>query len=96
MNSSAPTINTGQAVATNFDVREQAFGENEKGIPIAGNYSYPNGSTGNAIGEYISIPQSGKYVVIVEDGQLSFVAAPTEGLQLFNNSLEWTQTESCD
>jgi hypothetical protein len=96
MNSPAPTVNTGQAVATNFDVKEKKFTGNQKGIPIAGNYAYPNGSTGSAIGEYINIPQSGEYVVTVQNGQLSFVAVPTEGLQLFNNSLGWTQTESCD
>jgi hypothetical protein len=74
MNSSAPTINTGQAVATNFDVKEQAFEENEKGIPIAGKYSYPNGSTGNAIGEYKIPPSTGTHVLGSINGVIQWIA----------------------
>jgi hypothetical protein len=116
MKSNAPIINSGQAVATNFDVREQKFNGNEKGIPIAGEYSGVRGWSGSAIGEYkiapssgngifqsasgepewLQIPQSGNYVVTVQGGQIVFVSAPQGGLQVFNNSLGWTQTEACE
>ena len=116
MKANAPTINTGQAVATNFDVKEQKFNENQYGIPIAGNYTGSNGWNGSAIGEYkiapqngnglfestsgtpgwLSIPQSGNYVVTVQNGQIQFVLAPDGDLELFNNSLGWTPTEACD
>jgi hypothetical protein len=116
MNTQAPSVNTSQSIGVNFDVKEQAFTGNEKGIPIAGRYSYPNGGMRNAIGEYLippaqgnsilrsvngviswlPIPSGSKYVVTVQNGQLSFVAAPDTNLQLFNNSLGWTATETCD
>jgi hypothetical protein len=43
-----------------------------------------------------SIPASGKYVVTIQNGQIQFVAAPEGDLQVFNNNLGWTPTESCD
>jgi|LauGreDrversion4_2_1035121.scaffolds.fasta_scaffold168270_3 hypothetical protein len=75
----------------NFDVKEQAFSENEKGIPIAGNYGGRS-----AIGEYINLPKGGSYIVAVVDGSLSFIEAPSGGLKLLNNSLEWTDTQDCE
>jgi hypothetical protein len=74
MNSSAPTINTGQAVATNFDVKEQKFNGTEKGIPVAGNYSGESGWGGSAIGEYKIPPQTGTYVLGSVNGNIRWIA----------------------
>lgn len=75
----------------NFDVKEQAFSGDEKGIPIAGNYGGRS-----AIGEYINLPKGGNYIVAVVNGSLSFIEAPSGGLQLLNNSLQWTDTQDCE
>lgn len=108
--------NSATASGVNFDVKEQDFNGNEKGIPIAGKYPYPKGGDGNAIGEYkippqtgqslfnsqngnidwFAIPQEGRYVVTVQNGSIQFVAAPDGDLQIFNNNLGWTPTESCE
>lgn len=45
---------------------------------------------------FTGIPTSGKYVVTIQDGQIQFVLAPEGDLQVFNNNLGWTPTESCD
>lgn len=115
MNSPSQGTNQGIGIAYNFDVKEQAFSGNQKGVPIAGRYAGQGGEV-NAIGEYINIPEnnrhfavadqgnlaftsiptSGKYVVTIQDGQIQFVQAPDGELQLFNNNLGWTSTESCD
>jgi hypothetical protein len=116
MNTGAPTINLGNTLSVNFDVKEQLFTGNQKGIPIAGNYTGVSGWSGSAIGEYktapqsgnglfesisgtpgwLSIPQGGNYIVTVQNGQITFVQAPSGNLQVFNNNLGWTQTEACD
>jgi hypothetical protein len=74
MNSPAPTVNTGQSVATNFDVKEQKFNGNEKGIPIAGNYTGAAGWNGSAIGEYKIPPSSGTYVLGSVNGNIQWIA----------------------
>jgi hypothetical protein len=45
---------------------------------------------------FSAVPTGGKYIVTVQDGQISFVLAPPGQLKLLNNSLEWTETESCE
>jgi hypothetical protein len=74
MNSNAPIINSGQAVATNFDVKEQKFNGTEKGIPVAGDYSGVNGWKGSAIGEYKIPPQSGTFVLGSINGAIQWIA----------------------
>jgi hypothetical protein len=46
--------------------------------------------------EFVSPPNNGNYVVVVRNGILGFVQANSGSLQLFNNSLGWTDTESCE
>jgi hypothetical protein len=74
MKSNAPTINTGNAVATNFDVKEQNFSGSQKGIPIAGRYSGAGGWSGSAIGEYKIPPQSGTFVLGSINGAIQWIA----------------------
>jgi hypothetical protein len=74
MKANAPIINSGQAVATNFDVKEQKFNGDQKGIPIAGDYSGVSGWKGSAIGEYKIPPQSGTYVLGSVNGNIQWIA----------------------
>jgi hypothetical protein len=74
MKANAPIINSGQAVATNFDVKEQKFTGNQKGVPIAGNYSGVSGWSGSAIGEYKIPPQSGTFVLGSINGAIQWIA----------------------
>ena len=71
---SIPQANNPSNSPINFDVKEQDFGEDEKGIPVAGKYPYPNGSTGNAIGEYLIPPNSGTYVLGSVNGAIQWIA----------------------
>lgn len=48
------------------------------------------------ISKYTKIPTTGDYIVVVRSGVLNFIAAPSDGLQLFNNSLGWTPTQECE
>lgn len=70
--SPAQNISTGQPV--NFDVKEQQFGDDEYGIPVAGKYPYPNGTSGSAIGEYKIPPSSGTYVLGAINGVIQWIA----------------------
>lgn len=45
---------------------------------------------------FSAVPTSGNYIVTVQNGQISFVLAPPGQLKLLNNSLGWTDTESCE
>ena len=53
----------------NFDVKEQAFSGDEKGIPIAGYYE-----NRSAIGEYKIPPSSGTYVLGSVNGAIQWIA----------------------
>jgi hypothetical protein len=43
-----------------------------------------------------SVPPNGNYIIAVVNGSITFIEAPPGDLQVLNNSLEWTGTESCD
>lgn len=69
-------------------------------VPSGGEYSLisKNGTLQFATREITGFPQpptSGKYIVVVIDGQIQYVQANQGPLQLFNNDLTWTNTESC-
>lgn len=70
----AQSQNSATGSGVNFDVKEQSFGENEKGIPVAGRYPYPRGGGGSAIGEYLIPPNSGTYVLGSVNGSLQWIA----------------------
>jgi hypothetical protein len=74
MNTGAPTINLGNTLGVNFDVKEQLFNGNQKGVPIAGNYTGVAGWSGSAIGEYKIPPQSGTYVLGSINGNIQWIA----------------------
>ena len=42
-----------------------------------------------------ALPTSGKYIITIENGSISFLQAPPGDLKLLNNSLGWTATENC-
>lgn len=48
------------------------------------------------ISKYTKFPTGGNYIVVIRGGELGFVEAPAEGLQLLNNSLAWTATQDCE
>lgn len=75
--------------STVIGIKEQLFNGVDH-FPIAGSF---NGFDG--IYKYESIPQNGNYIVIVKDGKLQFLEAPSGSLKLLNNSLQWTDTEEC-
>lgn len=76
----------------------------EQGRTIGGNpdITFPP-QTGNhipysqngLINGWGSIPSSGNYIMTVQNGNISFLPAPSGNLQLLNNSLQWTDTENC-
>lgn len=70
--SQSQTFSSGSPI--NFDVKEQNFDAGQFGVPIAGKYSYPNGSEGNAIGEYSVPPSSGTYVLGSIGGVIQWIA----------------------
>jgi hypothetical protein len=75
---------------------------NGKNIPAIPNFTQlPN--DGNYVAVIIDgalgftqLPNDGNYVAVVIDGSLGFVKANQGQLQLFNNSLGWTDTEACE
>lgn len=69
----AQSQNSATGSGVNFDVKEQSFGD-EKGIPVAGRYPYPNGGEGSAIGEYLIPPSSGTYVLGSIGGVIQWIA----------------------
>jgi hypothetical protein len=79
MKSNAPIINSGQAVATNFDVREQKFSGTQKGIPIAGDYSGVSGWKGSAIGEYKIAPSGQNALFESLSGEPNWKSIPSGG-----------------
>lgn len=70
----APQQNNSTGLAVNLDVKEQDFTGNQKGVPLAGKYPYPQGGTGNAIGEYLIPPNSGTYVLGSVNGSIQWIA----------------------
>jgi hypothetical protein len=64
-------------------------------IPI-GKQTDVNGKSAPAIPDFAKLPTDGNYIVVVIGGELQFVKANSGSLQLFNNNLGWTDTESCE
>jgi hypothetical protein len=62
-------------------------------VPPIGNYFT---TAENAQLSFNQIPSSGKHIVTVQNGSIVFVEAIEGDLKIFNNSLSWTDTESCD
>jgi hypothetical protein len=80
----------------NMQIRmPSSFDSGRKYIPI-GEQTSVNGKSIPAIPNFTQLPNNGNYVVVVRNGILGFVQANSGSLQLFNNSLGWTDTESCE
>lgn len=60
--------NQSTTLPVNFDVKEQEFSGNDKGIPIAGKYG-----SRSAIGEYQIPPSSGTYVLGSVGGTIQWI-----------------------
>jgi hypothetical protein len=72
-----------------------SFESGRQYIPI-GKQTNVNRKSIPAIPEFTQLPNDGNYIVVVRNGILGFVKANPGPLQLFNNSLEWTNTEACE
>ena len=72
-----------------------SFDSGRKYIPI-GEQTSVNGKSIPAIPNFTQLPNDGNYVVVVRNGVLGFVKANPGQLQLFNNSLGWTNTKECE
>ena len=56
-------------IAGQLDVKESSFSKEDQAIPLAGKYDGRN-----AIGNYLTPPSSGTYVLGVKDGDIQWIA----------------------